>query len=45
MIDMTARVERIMLEADNPKVAVLLLDVVSGLWCASQPGGSPRTGN
>jgi succinyl-CoA synthetase alpha subunit len=40
MIDTTARVERILAEAADPTVAVILLDVVLGYGAAADPAGS-----
>ncbi len=40
MIDMTARAERIMAEAADPKVAVLLLDIVLGYGSHPDPAGA-----
>jgi FdrA protein len=39
MIDMTARAERILSEAEDPEVAVLLLDVVLGYGAHPNPAG------
>ncbi len=39
MIDMTARAERIQLEADDPQTAVILLDVVLGYGAHPDPAG------
>jgi FdrA protein len=40
MIDMSARAERILLEAADPEVAVLLLDVVLGYGAHPDPAGA-----
>ena len=40
MIDMTGRIERILLEASDPDVAVILLDVVLGYGAHPDPAGA-----
>ncbi|MEO8289266.1 MAG: acyl-CoA synthetase FdrA [Chloroflexota bacterium] len=40
MIDMTTRIERILLEAANPEVGIILLDVVLGYGAHPDPAGA-----
>jgi succinyl-CoA synthetase alpha subunit len=40
MIDMTTRIERLMLEAENPEVSVILLDVVLGYGAHPDPAAA-----